>query len=87
LLQPYLALTTITAAAAPTGPLVQGIVSGDLLFVSGQLPVDPISGNIIGGEGNGDIVAQTKATLANIKAIVEASGSNLGKVINSKVRP
>lgn len=50
--------------------------------MSGILPADPVTGLIVGA---GDIVAQTHAVLANVKAIIEASGSHLGKVIKCSV--
>lgn len=72
-----LRIITTTAATTPTGPVSQAIVTNGFIFVSGQLPTSPDTGKILGNE----ITAQTNAALANLKGILEAAGSNLGKVI------
>ncbi|RDB15470.1 2-iminobutanoate/2-iminopropanoate deaminase [Hypsizygus marmoreus] len=64
--------------ASSTSPFSQGIVSGDHLYISGMLPVSPDTGKIV---GEGDFAAQTRAVLNNVQAVVEAAGSNLGKVV------
>ena len=67
-------------APAAIGPYSQAIVVGDLLFTSGQIP--------LGADGtlnNGDIVVQTTQVLANLKAVIEAAGANLNKVIKTTV--
>ncbi len=66
-------------APKPVGPYSQAVKSGDLLFISGTLPIDPATGNII----EGDIETLTKRTLENIKIILEGeklSFNNLVKV-------
>lgn len=74
------AISTDTAPR-PIGPYSQAIVEGDLLFLAGQGPIDPAT-----GETNlGDIAAQTERTLANVRAILEAAGSSLDKVIRCNV--
>lgn len=79
-------LTRIETDASPKaiGPYSQAIaVQGNLslVFVSGQLPIDPTTGEII----NGDIQALTKQTLDNIEAILVASSSSLFKVVKTEV--
>ncbi len=70
-------IITTTSAPAAVGPYSQAIRFGDLLFVSGQIPLDPESGQIVGG----DIEAQTERVLENLKAIIEASGMALENVL------
>ncbi len=62
-------------APAAIGPYSQGISAGEFVFVSGQLPIDPTT-----GEMPEDIKAQAKASLENVKAVLEAAGSSLEKV-------
>jgi 2-iminobutanoate/2-iminopropanoate deaminase len=68
-------------APKPIAPYSPGIVSGDFVFVSGQGPVDPITQKYTPA----DIKAETKLTLENIKAILEAAGSSLDKVVKVNV--
>jgi len=63
------------------GPYSQAIVSSGFAFLSGQIPLDPITGLIV----EGDIAAQTKQVLENIKAVLEASGSSLAQVVKTTV--
>lgn len=62
-------------------PYSQAIACGDLLFVSGQGPVDPATGEIV----YGDLQEQVKLTLKNLKAILEAGGSSLDDVLKVTV--
>jgi 2-iminobutanoate/2-iminopropanoate deaminase len=59
------------------GPYSQAIQHGDFLFISGQIAIDPQTGNIIEGE----IEAQTEQVLRNIAAIIEAAGMSLQDVV------
>ena len=68
-------------APKPIGPYSQAIKIGNSLFISGQIPVDPKSGELV----EGDIRAQTHQVLKNIKAIVEAAGGTLNNVIKVTV--
>ena len=65
----------------PIGPYSQGIKSGGFIFLSGQVALDPKSGELTGG----DIRQQTERTLNNIKAILEAAGANLHHVVKATV--
>jgi len=67
-------------APAAIGPYSQAIVVGDLLFTSGQIPL-----RADGTLNNGDITAQTTQVLANLKAVIEAAGANLSKVVKTTV--
>src|SRR5688500_14581547 len=68
-------------AARPIGPYSQAIIDGDLVFLAGQGPTDPATGEFV----HEDVGAQTRRTLANVKAILEAAGSSLDKVIRCNV--
>jgi len=65
----------------PVGPYSQAIKVGDFIFVSGQGPLDPETGKIVGDS----IEIQTARVLDNIKAILEAAGSNMASVVKSTV--
>jgi 2-iminobutanoate/2-iminopropanoate deaminase len=58
-------------------PYSQGIVTGDLVFVSGQLGIDPAGGHVV----EGGIVEQTEQTMKNLAAVLEEAGSSLAKVV------
>jgi 2-iminobutanoate/2-iminopropanoate deaminase len=63
------------------GPYSQAIKTGELIFVSGQISIDPSTGEMV----KGNIKEQTKQALENIKAILEAAGSSLGRVVKATV--
>ena len=67
-------------APAAIGPYSQAIQAGDFLYVSGQIPVDPKTGNI-----PAEIQAQAKQVLENLKAIVTAAGYTLADVVKTTV--
>jgi 2-iminobutanoate/2-iminopropanoate deaminase len=69
------------AAPAPVGPYSQAIRLGELIFVSGQIPLDPKTGKIVPGE----IEDEVRQVLANLKAVLEASGSGLDSVVKATV--
>jgi 2-iminobutanoate/2-iminopropanoate deaminase len=64
------------AAPEPIGPYSQAVKAGNLLFVSGQIPVDPRTGDVV----KGGIREQTRQVLENIKAVLEAAGYGLSDV-------
>ena len=69
------------SAPAGIGPYSQAIQIGDLLFVSGQVPIDPSTGSIV----EGDVKAQAQQSLNNLKAILNAAGTNMGAVVKTTV--
>ncbi|WP_224270867.1 Rid family detoxifying hydrolase [Haloprofundus salinisoli] len=69
------------AAPASIGPFSQAIRDGDRIFVSGQGPVDPESGDVV----SDDIGEQTAQTLDNVAAVLEAGGSSLDSVVKATV--
>jgi 2-iminobutanoate/2-iminopropanoate deaminase len=70
-------------APAPVGPYNQAIVaSGPMLFVSGQIALDPASGALV---GEGDVVQQTEQVMANLAAVLKAGGSNFSQVVKTQV--
>jgi 2-iminobutanoate/2-iminopropanoate deaminase len=69
------------AAPAAIGPYSQGIVAGNLVFISGQLPIDPKTGDFV----KGGIEEKTHRVLMNIKAIVEAAGADLSQVVKTTI--
>jgi 2-iminobutanoate/2-iminopropanoate deaminase len=68
-------------APKPMGPYSQGIIANGFVFVCGSVGVDPKSGELV----KGGIVEQTKQALSNVRAILEASGSSLDKVVKVSV--
>jgi len=77
---------TITSIATPTapaaiGPYSQAVVAGNLLFVSGQIPLDPESAELVGG----DIENQTRRVLDNLKAIIQAAGADMDRVVKTTI--
>jgi 2-iminobutanoate/2-iminopropanoate deaminase len=63
------------------GPYSQAIVSNGLAFLSGQIPLDPASGEIV----RGDIAAQTERVLENLRAVLAACGSSFAEVVKTTV--
>ena len=68
-------------APAAIGPYSQAVQAGNMLFVSGQIPVDPATGNFAGA----DIATQTRQSLTNVKNILEAAGYGLSDVVKTTV--
>jgi 2-iminobutanoate/2-iminopropanoate deaminase len=69
------------AGAAPVGAYSQGLIAGDFLFVSGQGPLSPETGKIVGDT----IEEQTARVLENIKSILEAAGASMSDVVKVAV--
>jgi 2-iminobutanoate/2-iminopropanoate deaminase len=63
------------------GPYSQAVVSNGFAFLSGQIPLDPATGQLI----EGDVAAQTVRVMENLKAVLEACGSSLGRVVKTTV--
>ncbi len=70
-------------APAPVGPYNQAIAaSGQLVFVAGQIALDPQTGAIV---GEGDVVRQTEQVMANLEAILDAAGATFADVVRTTV--
>lgn len=74
-------MTKIETNRAPgaIGPYSQGMVSGKLVFTSGQIPLDPATGAIVGDT----IEAQSEQALKNLQAVLEAGGASLATVVKT----
>lgn len=66
-------------APAAIGPYAQANIIGNLVITSGQIPIDPATGNLV----EGDIEVQTRQVFANLKAVLEAAGSSLDKIVKT----
>ena len=75
--------TIISTERAPKaiGPYSQAVVSNGFVFLSGQIPLDPATNQII----TGDIAVQTERVLENLKSVLEAAGSSLERVVKTTV--
>lgn len=73
-------VTGFTDKSKPS-PLAQAIRAGDMLYVSGQGPLDPVTREVVAG----GIAEQTRQTLGNLKAILEAGGATMAQVVNMRV--
>ncbi len=76
-------LSAVTTGSAPTalGPYSQAIRAGQFLFVSGQVPIDPATGELV----QGNIADQTRRALQNIEAILTAGGASFQQVVRTTV--
>jgi 2-iminobutanoate/2-iminopropanoate deaminase len=70
-----------TNAPAPIGPYSQAIAAGGFVFVSGQIPANPSTGEVV----SGDIKAETKQVMENIKAVLAEAGLNFSNVVKTSI--
>jgi 2-iminobutanoate/2-iminopropanoate deaminase len=75
-------LVSTPAAPAAIGPYAQAVRCGDLVFCSGQIALDPGSGDIVGA---GDVAAQTRQVLANLGAVLAAAGTSLERAVKTTI--
>ncbi len=68
-------------APVAIGPYSQALKVGEMVFVSGQIPIDPATGDIV----QGDIKTQTRQVLTNLNAVLTAAGSSLEKTVKTTV--
>lgn len=68
-------------APAPVGPYSQAVRSGDLLFCSGQIPLDPATGELVAG----GIEEQARRVLANLEAVLSAAGASFESVLKTTI--
>jgi 2-iminobutanoate/2-iminopropanoate deaminase len=74
-------LVTAAGAARAIGPYSPALKIGNLLFLSGSIPLDPVSGQLV----QGGIVEQTTRVMENIKALLEAAGASFNQVARTTV--
>lgn len=70
------------AAPAPVGPYNQAVRAGEWLYCSGQIPLDPQSGAMVGA---GDVEAETRQVLRNLEAVLSAAGASAAQVVRTTV--
>jgi 2-iminobutanoate/2-iminopropanoate deaminase len=77
------ALTFVATDQAPKaiGPYSQGVIAGGFLYTAGQIPLDPATMQVVPG----DIRVQTDRVMQNLRAILEAGGTSLGRVVRTTV--
>ncbi len=68
-------------APGAIGPYSQAVKTGGFVFCSGQIPIDPATGDFV----SDDVAAQTEQVLKNLSAVLEAAGSGLGNVVKTTV--
>jgi 2-iminobutanoate/2-iminopropanoate deaminase len=76
-------LRTVQTDRAPAaiGPYSQAVLANGLVFAAGQIPLDPITGQVVGG----DVAAQTERVLANLGAVLQAAGASWTSVVKTTV--
>ncbi|HRE50938.1 MAG TPA: RidA family protein [Flavitalea sp.] len=74
-------IVNTSGAPAPIGPYNQAVQAGPLLFISGQIPIDPATGNLI----MQDIGAETRQVMENLKAILDAAGLNFSHIVKTTI--
>ena len=75
------AITNAPGAPNAVGPYSYGVVAGDMVFLSGQTPIDPATGKLV----EGDIAAQTEQVFKNIEAVLKAAGRTFKDVVKCNV--
>ena len=73
---------TTSAAPAPVGPYNQAVLAGGWLYCSGQIPLDPDTGAMV---GNGDVAAETRQVLKNLSAVLKEAGASPAQVVRTTV--
>ena len=69
-------------APAPVGPYNQAVIAGGWLYCSGQIPLDPATGAMV---GDGNVEAETRQVLSNLKAVLQEAGTDPSKVVRTTV--
>ena len=69
------------SAPAAIGPYSQAVKTGDVVYLSGQIPLDPATGKMV----EGDITVQAERVMENLKAVLEAAGSSMDNVVKTTV--
>ena len=73
---------TTPDAPAPVGPYNQAVQAGGWLYCSGQIPLDPATGEMVGA---GDVEAETRQVLRNLQAVLTAAGTEASRVVRTTV--
>jgi 2-iminobutanoate/2-iminopropanoate deaminase len=68
-------------APAPIGPYNQAVLCGEMLFISGQIALDPVNGTLV----DGNIEAETTQVMKNLLAILDAAGMNFSNVVKTSI--
>ena len=79
---PAIEAVTTAAAPAPVGPYNQAVKAGGVLYCSGQIALDPATGAMVGG---GDVEAETRQVLSNLKAVLQEAGCTPQQVVRTTV--
>jgi len=74
-------IVTTKNAPAPIGPYNQAVLSGNTLYISGQIPIDPITGKLV----EGDIAEEAKQCMENLKAILIEAGMTFENVVKTSI--
>ena len=74
-------IITTSAAPAPIGPYNQAVLTGNMLFISGQICIDPTTGNL----KNKDIQEETHQVMHNLKAILQQAGMDFSQVVKTTI--
>ena len=74
-------IVNTTKAPAPIGPYSQAVIANNILYVSGQIPLNPSTGEL----SNADIAAETKQVMENLKAILTEAGVNFENVVKTTI--
>ena len=69
-------------APAAIGPYSQAVRAGNFVFLSGQIPLDPATGEMVGGD---DVEAQAAQVMSNLKGVLAAAGSSFAKVVKTTI--
>lgn len=73
---------TTSSAPAPVGPYNQAVLAGGWLYCSGQIPLDPATGEMV---GNGDVAAETRQVLSNLQGVLSEAGAKPADVVRTTV--
>tara|TARA_B100000524_G_C23567221_1_gene340503 strand:- start:274 stop:711 length:438 start_codon:yes stop_codon:yes gene_type:complete len=73
---------TTASAPAPVGPYNQAVLAGDWLYCSGQIPLDPETGTMV---GNGNVAEETRQVLKNLLAVLQEAGTGAAQVVRTTV--
>jgi len=74
-------IISTSKAPAPIGPYNQAVLAGNTLYISGQIPIDPISGTLV----TGGIEKETRQSMENLKAILNEAGSTFEQVVKATI--